>query len=394
MCRPMTDKKTTDWNPSSDAVTENQVAAYDKMRAACPVAFSESRGWSIFRHDDVMRILCDHESFSNAVSQHLSVPNGMDLPAHTLYREMIEKYFVPERMSALEPVCRKIATDLIATAITAGSEVEVMSALATRFAARSQCAFLGWPDRLHVGLIDWTARNQQAVRESDRSELSRLAREFEGIVDEIIEGRRTGVAEGSDDITSSLIREQIHGRKLSSEEVSSILRNWTVGEIGTLSASIGILLEYLAKHAELQMQLRRDAALLPTAIDEILRIHNPLVNNRRVTTCPVKIGDRQLGAGDKVSVNWISANRDESVFELADQVCLDRDPSKNLLYGAGIHVCPGAPLARMELRVFLETLFQSTSKIAPLPNVTPVLETYPASGFSSVVLRMVRPQPS
>lgn len=126
-----------DWNPNSDEVKRNQVAAYDEMRRLCPVAQSESRGWSVFRHNDVMRILNDHESFSNAASQHLSVPNGMDPPEHAIYRKMIEQYFTTDRMTALEPVCREIATNLIDAAISTGSQVEVMSKLATRFAARS-----------------------------------------------------------------------------------------------------------------------------------------------------------------------------------------------------------------------------------------------------------------
>src|SRR5690606_1907000 len=107
----------------------------------------------------------------------------------------------------------------------------------------------------------------------------------------------------------------------------------------------------LAADGNLQARLRVEPPLLPAAIDEILRISGPLVLNRRVATRDVEIGGRQIKAGERVSLLWIAANRDEQVFDEPGEVRLDRDPRPNLLYGAGIHVCPGAPLARLELRV-------------------------------------------
>src|SRR5450759_3148213 len=70
-----------DWNPKSDAVLRDQRAAYDEMRERCPVAYSDFLGWSLFRHEDIVRVLNDPDTFSNAVSRHLSVPNGMDPPS-------------------------------------------------------------------------------------------------------------------------------------------------------------------------------------------------------------------------------------------------------------------------------------------------------------------------
>jgi cytochrome P450 len=79
---------------------------------------------------------------------------------------------------------------------------------------------------------------------------------------------------------------------------------------------------------------------------------------------------------------WASANRDEAVFGDPDEFRLDRDPALNLLYGAGIHVCPGAPLARLELRVFMEELLRRVPRLALCPDKQPVRAVYPASGFS------------
>lgn len=381
------DQPTPDWDPKSDDVQRDQRAAYDDLRGRCPVAHSEFMGWSLFRHADVTRALHDHKTFSNAVSQHLSVPNGMDPPEHTAYRRIIEPYFGPERMTAFEPVCRDIVVKLIDEMLARG-DVEFMADAARPFAEQVQCAFLGWPDTLHGRLAVWTRKNHVATLAQDRQALSEIAREFEALIDDLIETRLRDGTDPQTDLTAALMNEKVWGRPLSNEEVSSILRNWTVGEIGTISASIGILAQYLAEHPELQTQLRSQPDLIPPAIEEILRLHGPLVMNRRVTTCPVEVGGKKIKADERVSLNWISANRDEEAFEDADSFRLDRDQSKNLLYGAGVHYCPGAPLARLEMRIFLEVLLARTQSIDIVPAQPARNAVYPASGFASLPIRL------
>ena len=379
----MNDHPQPDWDPRSPDAPADQVAAYDEMRARCPVAYSDFMQWSVFGHKDVTRVLHDHETYSNAVSQHLSVPNGMDPPEHTAYRRIIEPYFSDEKMQAFEPTCREIVTDLVENAKASG-QVEVMADVALQFAVRVQCAFLGWPANLHQPLIDWTKKNHDATLAQDRPALSELARQFEAIIDDLLETRRRAAAKPEDDLTAALMHEEVAGRPLSNEEISSILRNWTVGEVGTISASVGILIHYLAERQQLQSQLRDDPSLLPAAIEEILRIHGPLVANRRVTTCPVELGGRKLDAGERISLNWISANRDPEAFDNPDEFRLDRDPSQNLLWGAGVHVCPGAPLARMEMRVFMEELLSRVKTIQLATGRVPTRAVYPASGFATL----------
>jgi cytochrome P450 len=383
----MNEEHKPDWDPRSESVLRDQRAAFDEMRERCPVAYSEFMQWSLFRHDDVTRALLDHESFSNAVSQHLSVPNGMDPPEHTAYRRIIEPYFAPQRIVAFEPTCREIVAELVRSALARG-ETELMADFALPFAVRVQCAFLGWSPTVQELLVNWTRRNHEAALSQDRRAMAELAREFEGFIDDLLEVRRKAGARPEDDITASLMHEEVRGRRLSNEEVASILRNWTVGEVGTISAAVGILAHYLAQHAALQKELRGQPSLLPAAIDEILRIHGPLVANRRITTRPVEIGGQRIAAGERISLIWMSANRDGRVFVDPDEFRPDRDPTKNLLYGAGIHVCPGAPLARMELRVALEEVLKRTIEIQPVPGGCPVNATYPASGFVTLPLRI------
>ena len=383
----MNDKLQQDWDPRSAAVMRDQRAAYDEMRERCPAAYSDFMGWSLFRHEDIVRVLNDTGTFSNAVSRHLSIPNGMDPPEHTEYRRIIEPYFRPERMEVFKPQCRKIAAYLVQSLLER-DEVGLISEFAQGFAMRVQCAFLGWTADMYEPLRLWTQKNQQATLAEDRAAMTKIAAEFEGYVEEMLEVRRAAGAQASDDITTSLLRQQVGGRPLRGEEIVSVLRNWTVGEIGTISAAVGILVHYIAERDDLQQRLRAQPSLLPAAIEEILRIHGPLVANRRVTTRPVEIGGRKIGAGERISLIWISANRDDRVFADSGTLRLERDQSPNLLYGAGIHVCPGAPLAHMEMPVAMEELLSRTTRIEPIPDRPPTSAVYPASGFATLSLRI------
>ena len=182
------EKQQIDWDPRSEPVQRNQIAAYDQMRARSPVAHSAYGNWTVFRHEDNVRILDDHETFSNVVSAHLSVPSGMDPPEHTPFREINDRYFTPERMAAFEPACRAISRELVA-ALPHG-EVELMAGLAEDFANNIQCSFMGWPDSLREPLRLWTQKNHEATRAMDRAAMSAVAVEFDGYIREQLRVRR------------------------------------------------------------------------------------------------------------------------------------------------------------------------------------------------------------
>jgi hypothetical protein len=377
-----------DWDPRSPAVQDDQIAAYDAMRRRCPVAHSGYLHWSLLRHGDVLRVLNDHHSFSNAVSGYVSVPNGMDPPLHTAYRRLIEPYFDAPRMQAFEPVCRRIATELVAR-LPGDGACELMADFADEFALRIQCAFLGWPDALRAPLRAWIHDNHKARLAHDRAALAAVAQEFDRHVQTQLEARRQAGADAAQDVMTQLMHERVDlgagERALNDEELTSILRNWTVGELGTIAACVGIVAQYLAERVALQDRLHAEPALLPAAIDEILRIHAPLIANRRVALQAAEFNGRRIEIGERISLIWAAANRDEAVFGDPDEFRLDRDPALNLLYGAGIHVCPGAPLARLELQVAMQQLL-AARRLMPLAGQAPLRAVYPASGFALLPL--------
>ena len=375
-----------DWDPRAESVLSDQCAAYDEIRRRCPVAYSDALEWSVFRHQDVVTVLSDPNTFSSQTSERRVVPNGMDPPEHTAYRRAIEPYFTPDRMAAFEPVCQEIASSLLGT-LSDGDTIECIEAYALPFAVKCQCAFLGWPEHLETQLREWMRKNQEATLAGHRTDLAAVADAFRAHVQHLLRTRRDSGSEDCSDVTAQLMRTQVNGAPLTDDELTSILRNWTAGEVGSLASAVGIILHHLASDEALQQRVRAEPALVPTVIDEILRVSGPLVLNKRVAKRDVQLGGRSIRAGERVTVMWIAANRDEQVFEHANQVRLDRDPQDNLLYGAGIHVCPGAPLARLELRVAVAAVLQRTRQIKLMPDSPPQTAVFPSNGFTALPLR-------
>lgn len=380
------DSGSADWDPRDPEVIADQTAAYDRMRRTCPVAHGTTGNWAVFRHADVVEVLDHPEKFSNAVSRrHVAVPNGMDPPQHTVFRAVVDRYFTADRLAAFEPVLRAIAAELLA-GLPREQDIEFVDAFAEPYAGHAQCAFMGWPATLREPLRTWTRSNHAAVHAQDREAMSAVALAFDGYIREQLDARRQPGAPS--DTTTDLMAETIDGRPITDDEIVSIVRNWTVGELGTIAAGVGITAHFLATHPDVQDRLRADPSLAERAGDEMLRLHAPLITNRRRTTEAVTLGGRDIPAGAPVRIVWASANRDEDVFECPHEFRLDRDPDLNLLYGRGIHFCPGAPLARMELRVLLEELFTATRTITLGDDRRAVPATYPAAGFAELSIRL------
>lgn len=385
----VSDRPASDWDPRDDAVLKDQRRAYDEMRERCPVAHSDFLDWSLFRHADISGVLCDPETYSNA-SRHRAIPNGMDQPEHTVYRRMLETYFTTERMATFEPDCRRIAADMVQTLVDRDDEeVEFIAEFAEPFPLKSFCAFLGWPAEIWERLRGWNHGNQQMAFSQDRVAGKTLASDFTEYVEEELRAHREKAIQAKDDITAELMKTEVEDSALSDEDIVSLLRNWTAGH-GTVAAALGNVLLYVAQHADVQDQLRRKPSLLSAAIDEILRVDDPLVMNRRTTTRDVEIGGQPIGAGEKLTLIWIAANRDGRVFDDPETARFDRDPSANLVFGAGIHDCVGAPMARLELRVAVEELLARTSRIELAGDEPPPRAVVPGNGLQSMRVRLTR----
>ncbi len=378
----MSDVQRDDWDPRDASVLKDQRAAYDQMRERCPVAHSEFMGWSVFRHEDVEAILVDPATYSSA-SRHVAVPNGMDPPEHTRHRAALAPQFDDEQMRRLEPRCREIASELLGRMLADG-EGDVVYAFAEPLTLRTLCAFLGWPEQQWDFLGGWTHGNQQAAFTRDPSAGRALAKLLSEHVRGSLEAHRQAPA-GVIDVTHALLMTDVDGERYDDDAIVSIVRNWIAGE-GTVAGGLSLLILCLANDPVLQDRLRADPSLISAAIEEILRVDDPLVANRRTTTKEVEIGGRTIPAGENLTLMWIAANRDPGAFDDPDKVRLDRDMDGSMVWGHGIHLCLGAPLARLQMRVALEELLARTSRFEVAGEVR--RSVYPSDGLAEFSLRL------
>lgn len=369
------------WEPLSETALADQRGTYDRMRAACPAARSP-RGVTLFRHADVTAAAADPATFSSAASRHRMVPNSLDPPEHTAFRAVIDPFFSPERMRALEPRVRRIARAIV-DALPRDAAVDAVTGIGYPFAVRAQAEWLGWQGA-EADLLAWMADNHAATRSGDPARTAAVAAAFDAIVSAQVQWRRRAGGGAPGDPTTELLHATVEGRLLSDADIVSILRNWTAGDLGSIAAALGVVVHFLATHPRVQDDLRRGAGDLARAIDEMLRIDDPFLVNKRVVTSPAHVGEHVLEPGTRVYLNWTSANRDERVFGDADTYDPVAHAPNNVVYGAGIHVCPGRPLATMELVVATEELLASTTRIVLAGDEAPVRETYPLGGWRRV----------
>ena len=373
------------WEPLSEPVLADQRGAYDRMRAACPMARSP-RGVTLFRHADVVAAAADPATFSSAASAHRMVPNSLDPPEHTAYRALVDRFFTPERMEALEPRVRRIA-EAIVGALPREASVDAVRDIGYPFAVRAQADWLGWPG-IEDDLLAWMRENHEATRSFDRSRTAVVAAAFDDLVLDQVRRRRSLGNAAPDDPTTELLAATVNGAPLPDADIVSILRNWTAGDLGSVAAALGVVVHFLATHPDVQQALRQTPGDLAPAIDEMLRIDDPFLVNRRVTTVEATVAGHVLEPGTRVYLNWTSANRDETVFGDPDAYRPAEHAPHNLVYGRGIHVCPGRPLATLELVVATETLLRHAAHIELAAGESAVRETYPLGGWQRVPVRL------
>lgn len=374
----------TDPMPDDLAAPGRDLRAYtDELRPKCPVVKNSAGDWVLLQHAEVVQAALNHEQFSSNVSRHLQIPNGLDGAEHTQYRELIDRYLTREALTPYVPTFERIAGQLI-DELPRGKPVDAVHDIGAVFAVRAQCAWLGWPTQLEPELLAWMSANHEATRSGEHGKMARVADIFDDIIRSVIAPRRAAGDKAPDDVTTQLCRETLNGRLLSEAELVSILRNWTGGDLSSIALCIGVIVEYLVRHPEYREHLRcATDTELEAAIDEILRLDNPFISNRRITTCPVNIGGQQIPSGATVKLNWTSANRDETVFNhnAFDPVAHAGD---NLVYGIGKHVCPGRLLATWQLRITLRALLAGVSTLSFAPDQSVERETAPVGGFHKV----------
>jgi len=388
------DASVADWDPRGPEVHADQRAAYDALRSRCPVAQDRAGTWVLLCHEDVRRAALDAATFSSAASRFKSVPNSMDGDEHRRFRDVVDRFLSPGRVAALIPMFREVADQVVAL-LPRGVTIDAVEDIGLPVAVRAQSRWLGWPAALERTLRTWVHDNHEATRSGTLACTREIAARFDEIVREQIAERR-GAAAGShdSDVTAELARALVEdpavpgGRRVLTEaETVSILRNWTAGDLGSVARALGVIVHHVATDVDLQAQVRsgaQDGGALDRAIDEMLRIDDPFVMNRRIATRDIEIRGRTVPQGARVLLNWTAANRDPAVFGQPDLYRPEENAEHNLVYGRGPHSCPGRALATHELREALTALLRATDAVRLSADEPAVREIPPLGGYARV----------
>ncbi len=350
-------------------------------REVCPVHVDAEGVVQVDGHALVEQVALDDLTFSSDVSRFLQVPNGLDGSEHTAYRALIDRYMTTAEVASLREETERIAGDVVAEVLENGPTVDAVD-LGAAFAVRGSCAWLGWPRSLEPELLSWVHSNWEATRSGELEETARVANWYNDIIVPLLEYRREHKV---DDVTSRLMADTSLGRPLGQEEIISILRNWTGGDLGSMALCVGVVLAYLADSPALQQHLREGASdsEWKAVLDEILRLDDPFLANRRVATAEAQLGDVTVEQGQRLRLNWTAANTDPEVFEEA-QFDPAQNADKNLVYGIGRHVCPGRDLATMQLQAVIKAALAQTEAVEPARDKERLRSEPPAGGYASV----------
>jgi cytochrome P450 len=344
---------------------------YARLRAEAPVAWNEERGfWAVARHADVSAIENDHDTFcagrgilvDEIGTTYASPPTMMhsDPPVHTRYRRLVQPAFKPSVARGLEPVIRA-RTKALVERIDPGTPTDVVARLAVPLPLLVISEILGLPDDEWERCYEWSEAVIPGATDWPEERRNELLGDMIGYLVGTAKERR---ANPRPDVLTQLAQVEVDGEQLSDDELAMFLVQLLVAGNETTRDLLASGLVAFADHPDQWPRLRNDPALVPTAVEEMLRWTSPVVSFMRTATRDTTVGNVAVRQGEPVLMLFASANRDEDAFGPgAGTFDVGRSPNPHLAFGQGNHFCLGAPLARLEGRVVLEELLSRFSAV-------------------------------
>jgi cytochrome P450 len=337
---------------------------YQWLREQCPVGRSDMDASPVIyisRYEDVLWALRHPEIFSSAMDavaigqEQPLIPLQIDPPDHTGYRRLLNPEFTPKKMAALEADVRVLVNRLIDGFVDHGS-CNFHEEFATPLPSTIFLRLLGLPQADLPMFLRWrdnTVRPDVARDDFEGAARIREAtgREISAYFERAIDASRQAPEEG---LLGQLVRAGMNGRELTREELLGILHLLLLGGLDTVTATLDCMIAYLARHPDRRRQLVEDPSLIEPAVDELLRRETPVQVVLRTATQDVEVRGVQVRKGELVTLVLGAANGDEKQFLAADAFELADGHNHHVAFGGGPHLCLGAHLARLELRVAIE----------------------------------------
>jgi len=275
---------------------------------------------------------------------------------HTGYRRILNPQFVPREIEKLAPEVRTRVHELLDGFADQGS-CDFHAAFAEPLPSSIFLALMGLPPEDLPQFVQWRDNTiRPDVEPGDNAGAARIRVETAHAVSDYFRERiAERRADPDDSLLSKVVHSTVDGRPLDEAELLGISHLLLLGGLDTVTATLDCMVEYLATHPEQRQRLVDDPSLIPNAVEELLRWLTPVMVVPRAAAQDITLHDVEIKKGAGVTLVLGAANDDDSEFA-ADVVDFDREPNKHLAFGGGHHLCLGAHLARMELRVALEEL--------------------------------------
>ncbi len=347
---------------NSPEIRSNPQPFYKMLRDFVPVMEVERNLMEVTvvgTHDDVQTILRNPAIFSSGAeaipigNTRPLIPLQIDPPDHSKYRKLLDPLFAPKRIAALEASTRELVVALIDQVASTGS-CNFHSAVAEPYPSKVFLGLLGLPfERVSefIALKDGIIRPDAETEEERLIKVNETGQQIYRVLEEVADERS---AKREDDFISGFLDAEVDGVRLTRDDVVDIGYLFFLAGLDTVTASLDCMLSYLAQHPEQQQKLRDNPALIPSAIEEMLRWETPVVGVARFATEDTELAGCPIKKGSLVTPLLASANTDERFWENPDVIDFERANNKHLAFGGGVHRCLGSHLARMELRVALE----------------------------------------
>lgn len=333
------------------------------------ILYSEKYGghWILTHYEDIFQVLRDAETFSsfpNALVSHGAsrfIPLELDPPEHAAFRKLLQPLFSPARMHALESEIRSTINELIDGFASRGS-AEYISELAHELPARVFLTLMDWPVSDAPMFTEATLITQRGVpggteEESNAARAAAGGQLLEYFAGVVAVHRERGA--NADDVTSTIVHSTVvvdgQERPITDEELCNMFFLLLIAGLHTVTGTLAWSVMHLADRPDERQRLIDDPSLIPSAVEEMLRMEAAVSPGRRVTR-DTTIAGVELKEGDRVLCVLAGANRDGKEFENPDVVSVDREPNRHLSFGAGAHRCIGSHLARIEVQLVLEEL--------------------------------------
>lgn len=362
--------------------------AFATLRREAPISFhsayvtddgNEVAGhWALTRYDDVFYASRHPELFSSALgitvgdqtpelAEYFGSMIAMDDPRHTRLRNIVRSAFTPKVLSMIEESVRQRAGTLVDEMVAAhpDGQADIVSALAGPLPLQIICDMMGIPEQDHQQIFHWTnviLGFGDPDIETDFDEFVAIAMAIGGYATALADDRRD---HPGDDLTTSLVQAELDGERLSSAEVASFFILLVVAGNETTRNAISHGVLALSRYPEQRRLWWSDyERIAPTAVEEVVRWASPVAYMRRTTTRDLELSGVKMAAGDKVTLWYGSANRDEAKFDDPWTFDVRRHPNPHVGFGGGgAHFCLGANLARREITVAFEELHRRVPDI-------------------------------